>query len=109
MSEAPATIVWIKPSGLEIELNDRKEIVEYCESLKWVRKKVESSDPDLGDPDEPVPDLTIDPKLELVSDDPEPSSEEYGEGSRKPNEEEETSESDPKPRRRQRRRQRQSE
>ena len=30
---------WKKPSGLEIETNDDKETVEYCESLGWERVK----------------------------------------------------------------------
>ena len=30
-------IKWVKPSGLEIETNDRKETVEYCVSIGWKR------------------------------------------------------------------------
>lgn len=30
-------IKWLKPSGLNIETNDKKETVAYCESLKWER------------------------------------------------------------------------
>jgi len=33
-----ALIKWVKPSKLEIETNDRKETVAYCESLGWKRK-----------------------------------------------------------------------
>ena len=29
------TIVWTKPSGLEIETNDMEETVKYAESLGW--------------------------------------------------------------------------
>ena len=28
---------WIKDNGQEIETNDRKETIEYCESLGWER------------------------------------------------------------------------
>jgi len=31
-------ITWIKPSGQELETNDRKETVEYLESLGYERK-----------------------------------------------------------------------
>ena len=31
-------IKWIKPSGVELETNDSKETVAYCESLGWKRK-----------------------------------------------------------------------
>lgn len=31
---------WIKPSGLEIETNDLKATVKYCESLGWKKKEV---------------------------------------------------------------------
>ncbi len=30
-------VLWRKPSGMEMETNDRKETVEYCESLGWER------------------------------------------------------------------------
>ena len=30
-------VLWKKPSGMEMETNDRKETVEYCESLGWER------------------------------------------------------------------------
>jgi hypothetical protein len=30
--------VWIKPSGLEMEVNDRKETIKYVKSLGWTRK-----------------------------------------------------------------------
>ena len=29
---------WIRPSGSEIETNDRKETIEYCKSLGWKEK-----------------------------------------------------------------------
>ena len=38
-------IKWVKPSGIEIETNDNKATVDYCESLKWKRageKKLKS-------------------------------------------------------------------
>ncbi len=31
-------MLWVKPSGIEIEANDRKETIAYCESLGWKRK-----------------------------------------------------------------------
>ncbi len=31
-------IKWIKPNDIEIETNDLKATVEYCESLGWVRE-----------------------------------------------------------------------
>lgn len=34
-------IDWIKPSGLEIQTNDRPETIAYCESLGWKQKGVE--------------------------------------------------------------------
>lgn len=30
-----AIMKWLKPNGTEIETSDRKEAVEYCESLGW--------------------------------------------------------------------------
>jgi len=33
------TIKWVKPSGQEIETNDKEETIEYCESLGWERAK----------------------------------------------------------------------
>lgn len=30
-------IKWIKPNGNEIETNDEKATIEYCESLGWER------------------------------------------------------------------------
>lgn len=30
-------IKWIKPSGVEIETNDREETVKHCEKLGWTR------------------------------------------------------------------------
>lgn len=30
--------IWIKPSGLEMEVNDRKETIKYVESLGWEKK-----------------------------------------------------------------------
>lgn len=30
-------ITWTKPSGLKITTNDKKETIEYCESLGWKR------------------------------------------------------------------------
>ncbi len=32
-----STIKWVKPNGNEIETNDLKDTVEYCESLNWKR------------------------------------------------------------------------
>jgi len=32
------TIKWIKPSGVEIQTNDREETIKYCESLGWERE-----------------------------------------------------------------------
>jgi hypothetical protein len=29
---------WIRPSGSEIETNDLKETIKYCESLGWKEK-----------------------------------------------------------------------
>jgi len=31
-------IKWTKPSGVEIQTNDREETIEYCESLGWKRE-----------------------------------------------------------------------
>jgi hypothetical protein len=31
-------IKWVKPSGVELETNDLKKTVAYCESLGWKRK-----------------------------------------------------------------------
>lgn len=30
---------WVKPSGQEIETNDKPATVAYCESVGWERKK----------------------------------------------------------------------
>jgi len=30
-------IKWEKPNGQEIETNDRKETVKYCESIGWIQ------------------------------------------------------------------------
>ena len=30
--------VWIKPSGIEIEINDKAETVAFAENLGWERK-----------------------------------------------------------------------
>ena len=30
---------WTKPSGMEIETNDEKLTIEYCEALGWQRDK----------------------------------------------------------------------
>lgn len=32
---------WIRPSGSEIETNDRKETIEHCKSLGWKSAKKE--------------------------------------------------------------------
>lgn len=32
-------IIWIKPSGVEIETNGLEKTVKYVESLGWKRKK----------------------------------------------------------------------
>ena len=40
---------WIKPSGLEIEINDNKETIAYAESLGWKKAsdvKVEKKNPE---------------------------------------------------------------
>jgi len=34
---------WIKPSGQEIETNDRKETMDYCKSLGWWQAESEKS------------------------------------------------------------------
>lgn len=34
-------IMWIKPSGKEMETNDWPETIEYCESLDYKRKEKE--------------------------------------------------------------------
>lgn len=31
-------IKWIKPNDIEVETNDLKATVEYCESLGWMRE-----------------------------------------------------------------------
>ena len=31
---------WVKPNGTEIETNDNKATIEYCESLGWKEKVV---------------------------------------------------------------------
>jgi len=31
---------WIRPSGTEIETNDRKETIKHCKSLGWKEKSV---------------------------------------------------------------------
>lgn len=31
-------MLWIKPSGVEVKTNDRKETIEYCKSLGWKEK-----------------------------------------------------------------------
>lgn len=38
-----SSIVWIKPSGVEITTNDLKETVEYLESLGYKRKGAEKT------------------------------------------------------------------
>ena len=35
---------WVKPSGVEIETNDREETIEYCESLGWKPIEDEQAD-----------------------------------------------------------------
>ena len=34
-------MIWIKPSGVEIETNDSEETIKYCKSLGWKEKKEE--------------------------------------------------------------------
>lgn len=51
-------IKWIRPSGTEIETNERAETIEYCVSLGWEREgekevKVEPESDQEPD-DEPV-------------------------------------------------------
>jgi len=36
---------WKKPSGLEIETNDEKATIEYCESLGWEKVEEECEEP----------------------------------------------------------------
>lgn len=43
---------WIKPSGIEIETNDKEETIEYCKSLGW-KEKNESVD---SKPEKPIVD-----------------------------------------------------
>lgn len=32
-------MIWVKPSGIEIETNDAPATVEHCRSLGWEEKK----------------------------------------------------------------------
>lgn len=34
---------WVKPSGVEIETNDREETIEYCKSLGWKEVKAKKA------------------------------------------------------------------
>jgi len=54
---------WIKPSGLEIETNNEKATIEYCESLGWVCE--------IEEPEEPTGTEAVDamPEIEESKDD----------------------------------------
>lgn len=32
-------MIFVKPNGTEIEINDHPETIEYCKSLGWKEKK----------------------------------------------------------------------
>ena len=34
-------MIWIKPSGIEVETNDMPETIAYCNSIGWKEKKEE--------------------------------------------------------------------
>lgn len=43
-------IKWVKQNGSEIETNERKETVKYCESLGWKRKDEQQQQAKRGRP-----------------------------------------------------------
>lgn len=45
-------MIYVKPSGIEIEVNDNKETIAYVESLGWKKKgaKVEIAEEEIPKP-----------------------------------------------------------
>ena len=43
------TVIWIRPSGSEIELADTKNFKKFAKEQKWKRKKEEAPQLEMGE------------------------------------------------------------